>query len=298
MATCLIALGSNLGDRAANLDSAVRALDTQSDVKLISCSSWHATQPMGASGDQREFLNGAALVKTSRDPADLLSAILQVEATHGRQRKCRWESRTLDLDLLLYDNLVIDSPSLTVPHPRMSFRRFVLEPAAEIAGSMIHPTTGWSIERLRGHLDTGANRLALLSADASLRNELAAILASLFSLRVDSSTFGDGPTELWPTALTTWMLLSSGIANGGGIEADSLPAEEASPSQSAIGPKLSILLDPILITDTVNGFDTDWLAVAKQLGRGPTLRIPAKDHGMAMEEAKAAIETVWPGLGP
>jgi 2-amino-4-hydroxy-6-hydroxymethyldihydropteridine diphosphokinase len=152
MATALIALGSNLGDRQRNLDDAVAQLGREPNIVVLATSRWRETQPIGGPKDQAQFLNGAALLGTSLTPQQLHGVLQRIEATAGRTRESRWAPRTLDLDLLLYDDLAIDTPELTVPHPRMSFRRFVLEPAAEIAPAMRHPTIGWTIADLWAHM--------------------------------------------------------------------------------------------------------------------------------------------------
>ena len=89
--------------------------------------------------------NAAALLETAIEPGPLLRLVKQLEHEWGRQTAERWAARVLDLDLLLYDRLVVETPELVVPHPRMAWRRFVLEPAAEIAPEMVHPPTGWTI---------------------------------------------------------------------------------------------------------------------------------------------------------
>jgi 2-amino-4-hydroxy-6-hydroxymethyldihydropteridine diphosphokinase len=152
MATALIALGSNLGNRQRNLDDAVAQLGNTPNVVVLATSRWRETKPVGGPADQGEFLNGAALLGTSLTPQQLHAVLEQIEKAAGRTREGRWAPRTLDLDLLLYDDLVLDTPELKLPHPRMSFRRFVLEPAAEIAPDMRHPTIGWTIAALRDHL--------------------------------------------------------------------------------------------------------------------------------------------------
>jgi 2-amino-4-hydroxy-6-hydroxymethyldihydropteridine diphosphokinase len=152
MATALVALGSNLGDRQRNLDDAVAQLGRQPNIVVLATSRWRETRPVGGPRDQAEFLNGAILLGTSLTPQQLHAVLRQIEETAGRTREGRWAPRTLDLDLLLYDDLVIDTPELTIPHPRMSFRRFVLEPAAEIAPEMRHPTIGWTIADLLAHV--------------------------------------------------------------------------------------------------------------------------------------------------
>ena len=96
---------------------------------------------VGGPPDQGEFLNAAAVMETSITPLRFLEQLQRIESRHGRQRAERWAARTLDIDLLLYGDEVIETPMLTVPHPRMSFRRFVLEPAAEIAPRMFIPSS-------------------------------------------------------------------------------------------------------------------------------------------------------------
>jgi hypothetical protein len=100
------------------------------------------------------------------------------EAEFGRDRRQRWGPRSLDLDLLLYDRLVLHTPQLFIPHPRMAWRRFVLEPAAEIAGSLLHPTLGWSIARLWEHLNTAAPYLAIAGPPAAGKTDLARQIAA------------------------------------------------------------------------------------------------------------------------
>jgi len=161
MATCLIGLGSNLGDRRRALDQAVERLTRQPPVRLTARSRWHETAPVGGPPGQGPFLNGAVVLETSLEPETLLAVLAGVEADSGRRRAERWGPRPLDLDLLLYGELVWESPSLTIPHPRMAWRRFVLEPAAEVAADMVHPTTGWPIARLLEHLNTAVPYVAI-----------------------------------------------------------------------------------------------------------------------------------------
>jgi 2-amino-4-hydroxy-6-hydroxymethyldihydropteridine diphosphokinase len=148
MADCLISLGSNLGDRQAILDAAVARLREHPAISELRCSRWHETLPVGGPAGQPPYLNGAARLETSLSPRELLVLLQEIENQFGRQRFERWGPRTLDLDLLLYDDLVINTPELALPHPRMPERRFVLEPALEVAAEMVHPTTGRSIARL------------------------------------------------------------------------------------------------------------------------------------------------------
>ena len=175
MTAALIALGANLGDRQANLDRALQLLAARPGVRLVAASSSHATRPIGGPREQADFLNAAALVETSLDPVALLAALREIETALGRRRDGpRWSPRSIDLDLLLFGSQIIESADLTVPHPRMAFRRFVIEPAAEVAPTMIHPTIGWTLAELRDHLRDAPPYVAIAGAPGAGKSQLAA----------------------------------------------------------------------------------------------------------------------------
>lgn len=152
MALALIALGSNLGDRAENIRQALAALSRRPDIEILRTSSLIETAPVGGPPGQNPFLNAAAVLDTRLPPEDLLSALLAVELAGGRIHSERWGPRTIDLDLLLYEQVVHNSDRLMIPHPRMAERLFVLEPAAEIAPEMMHPVVGHTVRQMRDQL--------------------------------------------------------------------------------------------------------------------------------------------------
>ncbi len=156
-----IGLGSNLGDRKAVLDGAVARLRQTPELLVRSVSTYHETKPVGGPAGQGPFLNAAAALETTLEPIALLHRLQQIEADAGRVRTVRWGERTLDLDVLLFGDEIIDRPDLSVPHPRMGVRRFVLVPLEEIAPDARDPLTGRSISELRANLDRRPSHLAL-----------------------------------------------------------------------------------------------------------------------------------------
>ena len=138
-----LALGSNLGDRRGHLDFAAASL--QDLFTSLRISRYYDTAPVGMSGPQPMFVNAAAAGETTLDARAVLEALLTIERERGRERPHANAARTLDLDLVLFGDAVIDEPGLAVPHPRFRERRFVLEPLAEIAGDMVDPVSGETI---------------------------------------------------------------------------------------------------------------------------------------------------------
>lgn len=188
MSRSLVALGSNLGDRERTYRQAIDLLSNSEGISIVALSGVHETKPIGGAAGQAAFLNASVLVDTSLSPEALHACLQQIELQLGRERRQRWDARTLDLDVLLYDERVIATPTLSVPHPRMSFRRFVLEPAAEVAPLMVHPTIGWSVAQLLEHLNTATPYVALLGVPGSGKTALAARLAEACGGRLLAQT--------------------------------------------------------------------------------------------------------------
>ena len=146
-----LGLGSNLGDRLAAMRAAVRALDDHPRIRMDfedGLASLYETSPVGGPADQGAYLNSAIRVFATLAPRELLDVILSIERTLGRVRRQAWEARVIDIDLLLYDDLIVSDDGLSLPHPRLHERRFVLEPLAEIAGEVVHPVLKLPISEL------------------------------------------------------------------------------------------------------------------------------------------------------
>jgi 2-amino-4-hydroxy-6-hydroxymethyldihydropteridine diphosphokinase len=146
--TAYIALGSNLGDRRQNISDALLMLQRGEAVAVRQVSNILENPAVGGPPDSPAFLNAAAEVSTSLGSHALLHRMIEIERELGRTRRLRWEPRTIDLDLLLFDNQIISSQELVVPHPLMHERRFVLEPLAEIAPHAVHPVLQMTIAGL------------------------------------------------------------------------------------------------------------------------------------------------------
>ena len=141
MTTAFIGIGSNLGDRETHLRTALDRLAAEEGIEVVAVSRLRETGPVGPV-EQGPFLNGAVQVTTDLPPRELLARLLDVEERLGRVRGERFGPRTIDLDLLVYGDEIVDEPGLSVPHPRLHERRFALEPLAELAAGLVVPGRG------------------------------------------------------------------------------------------------------------------------------------------------------------
>jgi 2-amino-4-hydroxy-6-hydroxymethyldihydropteridine diphosphokinase len=144
--------------------------------EIVAVSSFHDTTPVGGPPQQSRFLNAAAILRTNDSPAELLANLQTLEHSLGRVRSEHWGPRAIDLDMLLVDQLELNSPALILPHPRMAYRRFVLDPAVEIASDWIFPINGWTLKQLAENTRQLPRTLALCGLQAE---EVAANLRRL-----------------------------------------------------------------------------------------------------------------------
>ena len=154
MAECAIALGSNQGNSLDILERSLNVLDLIPGIALKQTSSWYQTKPVDTPQPQPDYLNGCALLSAEQTPEELLAILQATEIQFGRTDKGTLQARTLDLDLLLYEDVILDTPDLIIPHPRMIERAFVLVPLAEIAPNWIEPQSQTSIAKLLQNVDT------------------------------------------------------------------------------------------------------------------------------------------------
>lgn len=168
MKPAYISVGSNLGDRLGYIKKALCLLHAQKEIQLMQVSSCYETEPVGCT-DQGKFINAAFSLQTACSPHALLEILQGIESSLGRKRIMRWGPRTVDLDILFYGNAVLHDRALTIPHPRLTERSFVLIPLAEIAPFLLHPLTGKTVLQ---HLEeiNGRSGVIKLKIDGDILN--------------------------------------------------------------------------------------------------------------------------------
>jgi 2-amino-4-hydroxy-6-hydroxymethyldihydropteridine diphosphokinase len=177
MPTVLVSLGANLGDREATIGAAIAAL-AEFDTAGFRVSGLRTTAPVGGPAGQGPFVNAVARLESAADPDALLAQLQKLECDGGRNRDQRWSARTLDLDLLAVGDALVETHALRLPHPRMTFRPFVLEPAAEVAPEWRHPELGVTLAELWGTLRGGRESVGV-SAEGTLASEVASLVRAM-----------------------------------------------------------------------------------------------------------------------
>ena len=152
MHTTYIGFGSNIGDRLAFIQKALYLLSQTEGITIKEISSLYETDPVGYE-DQEKFLNGVVVIETHLSPQTLLKTLKEIEANVGRQHRTRWGPREIDLDVLIYGEMCLQTPELIIPHPEMHNRRFVLVPLVEIAPDLVHPVLNEITQSLLNRLE-------------------------------------------------------------------------------------------------------------------------------------------------
>lgn len=196
MVVCLVSLGANLGERGQTLDEAVAQLSTNRAVHDLAESPRLETLAIGGPSGQPAFLNSVVRFSTDAEPLDLLAILQAIEHRSQRDRTQRWAARTLDLDLLAYGGQILREPTLRVPHPRMSFRPFVLEPAVAMAPDWRHPELNVTLTQLWQTLCHGRNAACLEGGDHADRIAVGQLLRAQFpGIKIKA---GGNRSELFP----------------------------------------------------------------------------------------------------
>lgn len=164
MCRVFIGLGGNLGEPLARFLEVRQALDAHRQISVVASSHLYRTAPVGGPAGQTDYLNAVLELTTSLAPLELLDYCRELEQRGGRQREVRWGARTIDIDLLLIDDLACSTPQLTLPHPRLHERLFVLQPLSDLAADQIHPLSGRTMAELLTSLPRSAGDIQLQGA--------------------------------------------------------------------------------------------------------------------------------------
>lgn len=288
---CLIGLGSNLGERRSILETAVAGLREKLDV--IAVSKWYSYPAVGGPSDQEDFLNGVVVARSSLTAFEVAKLLHRLEREAGRERVVRWSSRTLDCDLLLFGDQQIDTEELQVPHPRMVARRFVLEPANEVASGMVHPQMGWTVAQLYEHLQSAPPYFCVLGSNSDWGHEIARQIATQTGSRLITGEIAFTGSNLetalkWRTAVNALLpgtIPSQGIVSTfwsrePWLNDACLPM--ATDLEAEVTPKLLIVTDPL---------NSEYARRFTQLDtrlRVPTLFL-SPDPKQAVEDAVGAV---------
>lgn len=274
-AQCIISFGSNLGNRGDLIAAAARIVAKSELVTArLETSRLFETPPIGGPDGQEPFLNAIGVFETSASARDVLELLQRVETELGRERRRRWDARSIDLDVVLHGELVGGGANLIVPHPRYTARQFVLQPACDVADRFRDPRFGWSIGRLTEHVSAGLPSLALVGGDLETRQEICRRLTAEHGIQTFAAN------ENAPTLPV--------VANAPASRASE--SSESGQRESSAGKAASQAGEPIKVTDR------PWVAAYLP-------RLPAKDSDRAADKSvprliarlqRTTAQTRWP----
>ena len=208
----LLSLGSNLGKRKKTLDAAVEKIQQTAGIGAVRVSRYRESTPVGGRKNQEVFLNAVVEITTTLTPESLLVNLQRIESELGRKRHVRWDPRTIDIDILTFEDAIISSSKLTLPHPRMTLRRFVLEPLCDLVSHQRHPETGWTYQSHLDHLEQAGNyALTINLSDQSAVNAFIELNRCDSTLVTQSLPVSRSAADLAETfdLLKTWSASSS-----------------------------------------------------------------------------------------
>lgn len=205
----LISFGSNLGDSKQLWQQTLDLINDQPEFELVRTSSLVITKPVGGPEGQNEFLNATFILRTDLQAERIVEKLLQTESKLGRIREKRWGPRLVDLDLLLLEDVITNSDRCQVPHPRMTFRNFMLKPASEIAPNWVHPVCRDTLEHLFDVLPKIGNRVFLVhSENADPLNRLQKLTLDLPLTWTGSCSICQFGSEIWQAAENALVVFS------------------------------------------------------------------------------------------
>lgn len=197
---CVVSFGSNLGDRRELIAAAanrIAACDLVLPGDRLQTSRLFETPPIGGPGGQDPFLNAIGVFQTTAPARAVLDLLQELEDSLGRQRRRRWDARSIDLDVVLHGNLIGGTTGLVVPHPRYTARQFVLQPACDVAAHFRDPRFGWTIQELTDHLSADVPSLALVTGRQEIRDQLCQRLADDHGVYIRDDEEKTAPDRRW-----------------------------------------------------------------------------------------------------
>ena len=307
---CLVSFGSNLGTRESLISRAAAQISDSSLVHGFHTSRLFETPPIGGPDGQEPFLNAVAAFETPASARDILLLLQEIETRLGRQRRRRWDARSIDLDVVLHGELVGGGTGLIVPHPRYTARQFVLQPACDVAPHFRDPRFGWTMERLAAHVSAEIPSLALVGGDREIRESLCRRLES----EHDILTIAARPPAPRVAVVGNAPAVVGGGYRAGGIEAQRVVVRGDRPWVSAFVPPLPVLDASADASNAADGGvtsvpnaprlvariqrmtpETRWPAPHQMWPAGwqwPEYRLEVDDIDWAVREAASALDSM------